>query len=228
MAPLGGRQRRRYRRNHDRIPQTRVLAHRLVRAARATRARFRAVRCAGPRAARVGHAEREREEAHRNRDSLSRRLQQGKFGPLVLAAFAFLATVIWACLWCPGKLTKQAPGPKWGFGSSWTTNLTAVGATLGTVLGAATLPDVPSQIDKDTFVQLNLGFGLLVVIAPFLFHALRWPIRKTAMDDNGLYGGNVTLLVACCLTFAAVLGELATLALLSGSSLAAAAMATSR
>ncbi len=34
------------------------------------------------------------------------------------------------------------------------------------------------------------------------------------MDDNGLYGWNITLLAACSLTYAAVLGELATLALL--------------
>jgi hypothetical protein len=99
------------------------------------------------------------------------------FGSLILAAFAFLATVIWAWLCCPGKLTKAAPGPKWDFGTSWATNLTALGATLGTVLAAATLPAIPSQIDKETLVRLNLGFGLLVVAAPFLYHAIRKPAR---------------------------------------------------
>lgn len=135
-------------------------------------------------------------------------------GSLILAAIGFMLTSIWAAIWCPGTLGKRAPGPKWDFGNSWATNLTAVGATLGTVLGAATLPAVPSQIDKETLVRLNLGFGLLVVVAPFIFHALRWPKRATAMDDNGLYGRNFGLLAACSLTFAAVLGELATLALL--------------
>lgn len=135
-------------------------------------------------------------------------------GSLILAGLGLVLTAIWARVWCPGKLTKAAPGPKWDFGNSWATNLTAVGATLGTVLGAATLPAVPSQIDKETLVRLNLCFGLLVVVAPFLFHALRAPNRKTAMDDNGLYGWNITLLAACSLTYAAVLGELATLGLL--------------
>lgn len=135
-------------------------------------------------------------------------------GSLILAGLGFVVTAIWACVRCSGRLTMAAPGPKWEFGGSWATNLTAVGATLGTVLGAATLPAVPSQIDKETLVRLNLGFGLLVVVAPFLFQAVRAPNRKRAVDDDGLYGWNITLLAACSLTYAAVLGELATLALL--------------
>jgi hypothetical protein len=70
------------------------------------------------------------------------------------------------------------------------------------------------QMDKDTLIRLNLGFGLLVVVAPFLFQALRLPSRRATTTDTGLYGWNMLLLLACCLTFSAVLGELGTLALL--------------
>jgi hypothetical protein len=140
------------------------------------------------------------------------------FGSLTIGAIGFLLTALWITRSgrkpTGGTLSTRAPGPKWAFDSSWATNLTTVGAAFGTVLGAATLSNVPSQIDKETLVRLNLGFGLLVVAAPFLFHAIRKPSRSSAMDDNGLYGWNITLLLASCLTFAAVLGELATLALL--------------
>jgi|SRR5215211_595497 len=55
-------------------------------------------------------------------------------------------------------LLKKAPGPKWGF-DSWATTATAVGAILGTVLGGATLPEVPGEIDRQSLVALNLLFG---------------------------------------------------------------------
>jgi hypothetical protein len=110
-------------------------------------------------------------------------------------------------------LDHKAPGPKWSF-DSWATTLTTAGAVLGTVLGAATLPDVPRQLSKDSLVGLNLLFGVLVVVGPFVFQALRSPSVKESDQDAGFYGTNGTLLVACAITGAAVLGELATLALL--------------
>jgi hypothetical protein len=111
-------------------------------------------------------------------------------------------------------LGKQAPGPKWSY-SSWATTLTAVGAILGTVLGSATLPAVARETDKDTLIRLNLLFGALVVTAPFVFQAIRNPKATPADQEAGLWGFNWSLLLACSITCAAVLGELGTLALLA-------------
>jgi hypothetical protein len=111
-------------------------------------------------------------------------------------------------------LAKHAPGPKWSF-ESWATTTTAIGAVLGTVLGAATLPTVPRQIDKDTFVRLNLLFGALVVVGPFVFQAIRRPGSSSAHQDAGMWGYNWSLLLACSITCGAVLGEIGTLALLA-------------
>jgi hypothetical protein len=72
---------------------------------------------------------------------------------------------------------------------------------------------VPREIDKETLVRLNLFFALLLVAAPLIFHAIRKPTRAAAREE-GLWGFNLTLLLACTVTLGAVLGELATLALL--------------
>jgi hypothetical protein len=111
-------------------------------------------------------------------------------------------------------LGNEAPGPKWSY-NSWATTLTAVGAILGTVLGSATLPPVVKEADKDTLIRLNLLCGALVVTAPFVFQAIRNPKRAAADQAAGLWGFNWSLLLACSITCAAVLGELGTLALLS-------------
>ncbi len=116
-----------------------------------------------------------------------------------------------------GNLKKRAPGAKWSF-ESWATTFTAVGAILGTVIGAVTLPEVPRQVDKDTLVQLNLIFGVLIVVGPFLFQAIRpkvlAPTDKPWLAE--LTGYAWALLISCSLTCSAVLGELATLGLMGG------------
>jgi hypothetical protein len=111
------------------------------------------------------------------------------------------------------SLGKLAPGPKWSF-ESWATTLTAVGAILGTVIGDVTLPEVPRRVDKETLIELNLIFGVLLVVGPFVFQAVR--ARSASADDQeaGLTGYTWALLLACSLTAAAVLGELATLGLM--------------
>jgi hypothetical protein len=110
-------------------------------------------------------------------------------------------------------LFRPATAPKWGF-DSWATTLTAIGGVFGTVLGAATLPAVPSQIDKDTLISLNLLYGTMVVVAPLAFQALRNPFASATDQEAGFTGWNVTLLLSCSITAAAVLGELAALGLL--------------
>lgn len=109
-------------------------------------------------------------------------------------------------------LFGPAPGPKWSF-DSWATHLTAVGALLGTVLGAATLPAVPMQIDKESLVALSLLFAGLAVAGPFVFQAIRSPDAKAEDGEEGNWGYVWGLLIACWLTLGAVLGEVATLGL---------------
>jgi hypothetical protein len=135
---------------------------------------------------------------------------------LTVGVFAGLAVVVavWARIKGKGGyLGKLAPGPKWSF-TSWATTLTAVGALLGTVLGSITLPEVPRQIDKDTLVKLNLLFALLLVIGPFVFQAIRRPSVSASDQEAAYWGWNFSLLGACAITGAAVVGEVVTLGLL--------------
>lgn len=111
-------------------------------------------------------------------------------------------------------LSKPAPGVKWD-AKSWATTLTAVGGILGTVLGGVTFPTYPEQIAKVSLVNLNLFFGILVVVGPFLFQALR---RKELSDEerkSGCFGTNLTLLMTSTITLWAVFGQLGAFALLS-------------
>ena len=111
-------------------------------------------------------------------------------------------------------LAKPAPPPKWSF-ESWATHLTAVGALLGTVLGTASLPETPTQIDKTSLVALSVLFGALVVVAPFIFEAIQRPRPRVSAEgesegDSGFVG---VLLLSCAITFGAVIGETVTLGL---------------
>lgn len=111
-------------------------------------------------------------------------------------------------------LRYAAPGTKWE-AKSWATTLTAAGALLGTVLGGVTFPSYPEQISKESLVNLNLLFGALVVIGPFLFQALR---RRTVDEKDRKaerFGTNLTLLMTSAVTLWAVFGQLAAFALLT-------------
>jgi hypothetical protein len=108
-------------------------------------------------------------------------------------------------------LINPAPSPKWSF-ESWATHLTAIGAVLGTVLGSASLPESPTQIDKESLVGLSLLFGALVVVAPFIFEAIRRPVAPTSGEGGGS-GFVGVLLLSCAITFGAVFGEIFTLGL---------------
>ena len=129
---------------------------------------------------------------------------------LVLAALVVLVSGLKGKL---GELVGPAPGPDWAF-DSWAANLTAAGAVFGTVLGAVTLPEVPREIDKDTLVQLNILFGVLLAVGPFLSHAVRRPFPDEDEVEAGLWGYSPVLLVSYALTGAAVVGEIGALALL--------------
>ena len=133
---------------------------------------------------------------------------------LVIVSFVIAAVVVLVVGSCNfGSLGKKAPGPSWTF-DSYATTLTALGGLLAAVLGDVTFPERPERVDEDTVIALSLLFAALVVAGPFLFQALRNPAVSPA-DADGMWGFNATLLLACGVTFAAVLGQLMTLALLT-------------
>jgi hypothetical protein len=132
---------------------------------------------------------------------------------IAMLGFAIVFTVGLLLGGVTGELFKPAPGPKWSF-DSWATTLTAVGGILGTALGAVTLPDIPREIGKESLIRLNLLFGVIVVVGPFLFQAIRNPKVRATDQDSAFTGWNFTLLLACAITAGAVFGELTTLGLL--------------
>lgn len=137
---------------------------------------------------------------------------------LLVSLFGAIFTALTVVGNMPGDdrapLRYSAPGTKWE-AKSWATTLTAAGALLGTVLGGVTFPPYPEQISKESLVNLNLFFGALVVIGPFLFQVLR---RRTVSEGDRKaerFGTNLTLLLTSTVTLWAVFGQLAAFALLA-------------
>ena len=132
-------------------------------------------------------------------------------GVAALAAFAVIAGM-------PNNdrtpLGNRAPGPKWRF-DSWATTLTGLGGVLSIVLTQASFPSFPVEISKQELVNLSAFFATLVILAPFIFNALRKSGLSASDEDEGKVGTNRTLLLASTITFWAVVGQLATFGLLS-------------
>ncbi len=128
----------------------------------------------------------------------------GSLGLAVLFAFG-------AAVYADTRLRLAAPGPSWSF-SSWASNLTAIGAVFGSIVAGVSLTAHSKPLDRDSFLALGAYFAFLVVAGPFVFQCARNPRRDP--QDQGPCGWNLTLLAACSVTFAAVVGELATLGLL--------------
>jgi hypothetical protein len=109
-------------------------------------------------------------------------------------------------------LGHSAPSAKWSF-ESWALHLTGIGGILGTVLGAVALPEAPMQIDKESVVALSLLFGGSVVVAPFLYEAIRrWPKVPAQSAEEGT-GFIVVMLASCAIVLFGAFGELFTLGL---------------
>lgn len=110
-------------------------------------------------------------------------------------------------------LGNPAPGPKWSF-SSWATTLTGLGGILGIVLTQVTFPPFPAQMSKEEMVNLSAFFAILVVLAPFIFQAL----RKTGLSEEDEHDGRIAtnriLLLSSTVTLWAVVGQLGVFAML--------------
>jgi len=108
-------------------------------------------------------------------------------------------------------------GPaNWDFSKSWASNITVIGALLGTIISAGVLP-AQTSLPKATYAGLNLFFGALILVAPFVYTATQKEVRpdNQAAPQEPRYEGRVCwFVVASGLTLGAVLGELATIFLL--------------
>lgn len=115
----------------------------------------------------------------------------------------------------PWKHYLPTANGKWSFSESWASNITALGAVLGTVLGATGyITEAFANYSVGQFVGLNLLFGALVLLAPVVYLALRRARREG--DEEVIYGTYGGLLAASFLTSWAVMGELATVLTLLG------------
>ncbi len=152
---------------------------------------------------------------------------------LVFLALGFAAVAAVGVRGVVGKatMTEPVPDPKWSF-SSWATTLTAAGAAFGVVLGGVTYPSFPHHVSKVELTNLNVLFGLLLVVGPFLYEALRRyvpkpdgivvkrPSEPPGDDKPKREGRKWMLLIASFFTLWAVLGQIGALGLL-GSELVA-------
>ncbi len=130
------------------------------------------------------------------------------FLPLALALALVLAR--WFSTKYPCGLGGRLGPANWDFSKSWGSNLTVVGALLGTIIATSVLPDTTSAA-KGTYAALNLFFGALIVIAPFIYTATQRaePFHKTKTVKEPQFQGYVwSFLLATVITLWAVLGEI--------------------
>jgi hypothetical protein len=132
-------------------------------------------------------------------------------GVVVASLGASFALVVVAWLTCSDwqhALRKDVGGATWDFSKSWASNITVVGAIVGTVLSAKVLPASPTVVaTPNGYTALSLLFGALVVVAPLVFTALR--SKPSAMDVT-VEGKGWAFLLASALTLWGVIGELVT------------------
>jgi hypothetical protein len=129
-----------------------------------------------------------------------------------LVAGVVLTVVGWLrCGAVSAAPTKVIGDPTWDFSKSWASNVTVVGAILGTVLSAKVLPATTVVVSPSGYTALSLLFGALVVVAPLLFVAT----RKGRADAKGpVYTGyGWAFLVASSVTLWGVIGQLTTVGL---------------
>jgi len=123
--------------------------------------------------------------------------------------------------WYPRRKEIGLPdrlGPtNWDFSGSFASNLTVLAAILGTILAASVLPNT-SSAPSGTYAGLNLMFGVLVILGPFVYTATQkaetiHPTQDPAATAPQYQGYVYGFFLGTVLTLWAVLGELATIGL---------------
>jgi hypothetical protein len=141
--------------------------------------------------------------------------QSGLGDTLILGtlAFALILTVISAAT-TPGIKLSGSMGPaRWDPRESWASTLTALGAVLGIVLSASVLmpKEAPATLARH-LTALSVLFGVLTVVAPFVYNATRRRVSSAAGVGEPQHHGYVwSFLLASCTVLWAVSGQLATL-----------------
>lgn len=112
---------------------------------------------------------------------------------------AVLVVAVGLTLWSRHPPLILAPGPTWTFSQSWASNLTALGAILGTVLAASGFAsDVLPGLSVGMFLGFTFFYGALVLVAPVIF-------QMCSPSGKSTYPG---LLVAGGIVIWALIGEL--------------------
>ena len=128
--------------------------------------------------------------------------------PLILA-FALVGRA-WASTPKRPRWDAALPALALDFKTSFATTLTVVGALLGTILSSSIAPDAVGDLSKNTFVALNLLFGVAVVAAGVVYAAGTDSVERESTPRVWAY------LVACVVTVWATLGQLTLLWVLTG------------
>jgi hypothetical protein len=112
----------------------------------------------------------------------------------------------------PSALTTAIGDASWDFSKSWASNVTIVGAIVGTVLSAKILPATAAVVaSPNGYTALSLIFGSLVVVAPLVFTASR--SGKPSPAGPVYTGRGWAFMLASAMTLWGVLGELTTVGL---------------
>ncbi len=118
--------------------------------------------------------------------------------------------------WVTGQV---AVGPVWSFKDSWLTNVAAVGALLGTVLGSGTfLSELIPGTSTTKLAGLSLIAGGMVTLAPVVYAAFsRWSMLPDGQGHDKLQsvGTGVGMWAAAGATLGGVYLELATVGFLT-------------
>jgi hypothetical protein len=144
---------------------------------------------------------------------------------LVFGALIGAAVLIMSCATFAGVLTtdrlRQRMGPTtYDVSASWASTITVIGAILGTILGTSNVvPPQTHYLGHSTYPALTLIFGVLAVLAPFVYRATSIPVQVTdrfGLVDTQHQGFVASFLAATLLTVWAVVGEVVTILLLFG------------
>ena len=121
-------------------------------------------------------------------------------GSLAFAA----ATCIAAWIVSSKRLNFRLGSTGWDFNKSWASNLAAVGALLGLILGSS--KNLPQADLAPAALLLSVTFGSLVILGPITYLALQ-------VEENGALVGTVGgFLLASLFVLWAAIGEVATAA----------------
>lgn len=145
-------------------------------------------------------------------DAVSAVVVSSLIAGLVLVVVGWVASKDWKL-----ALGSVPANVKWDFSKSWASNLTALGGVLSVVFAAKILPGQattastaikPAFASANGYTALSLFFTILIVLAPFIYVALRSiPSGKKGIERRV---AAVALLAACWLTLWAVIGQLTT------------------